>query len=113
LPILNASRIFSPLSSITCKVLHLLLRFLIHFELILIQGDRHGSSFSFLQADNQDFCWETCCYFDGFTLTHYLFVFSYSLQYYFSVLCACYFNDNVPWGGSISVKSAWRSGGFL
>jgi hypothetical protein len=24
----------------------------IHFELILVHGDRHGSSFSFLQADN-------------------------------------------------------------
>jgi hypothetical protein len=24
-----------------------------HFELILVQGDRHGSSFSFLQPDNQ------------------------------------------------------------
>jgi hypothetical protein len=26
-----------------------------HFELILIQGDRHGSSFSFLQVDNHLF----------------------------------------------------------
>jgi hypothetical protein len=25
---------------------------LIHFELILVQGNRHGSSFSFLQMDN-------------------------------------------------------------
>jgi hypothetical protein len=25
---------------------------LIHFELLLVQGDKHGSSFSFLQADN-------------------------------------------------------------
>jgi hypothetical protein len=26
--------------------------FLINFELLLVQGDRHGSSFSFLQKDN-------------------------------------------------------------
>jgi hypothetical protein len=34
------------------KVLGLILRSLIHFELILVQGDRYGSSFSFLQADS-------------------------------------------------------------
>jgi hypothetical protein len=29
----------------------------------------------------------------------------YSLQYSFSVLCVCCFNDNMPWGGSILVTS--------
>jgi hypothetical protein len=33
------------------KVSDLIVRSLIHFELILVQGDKHGSSFSFLQAD--------------------------------------------------------------
>jgi hypothetical protein len=37
---------------------------------------------------------------------------SYSLHYYFTVLCAC-FNDNMSWGGSILVKSVWCTGGFL
>jgi hypothetical protein len=30
----------------------LILRSLIHFDLILVQGDKHGSSFNFLQTDN-------------------------------------------------------------
>jgi hypothetical protein len=47
-----ASRIFPALSCTNCKVSGLILRFLIYFELILVQGDRHGSSFSFLQADS-------------------------------------------------------------
>jgi hypothetical protein len=34
------------------RVSGLILRSLIHFELILLQGDRYGSSFSFLQMDN-------------------------------------------------------------
>jgi hypothetical protein len=38
------------LSCTNCKVSGLILRSLIHFELILVQGDKHGSSFSFLQA---------------------------------------------------------------
>jgi hypothetical protein len=41
------------------------------------------------------FCWEVCCYFDGFTFLCYLFFFSYSLQYFFSVLHACCFKDNM------------------
>jgi hypothetical protein len=46
---------FSILPAVLCtsfKVSGLILRALIHFELTLVQGDRHGSSFSFLQADN-------------------------------------------------------------
>jgi hypothetical protein len=31
----------------------ILLRSLIHFDLTLVQGDKHGSGFSFLQANNQ------------------------------------------------------------
>jgi hypothetical protein len=46
-----ASRVFPALSRTNCKVSGLILRSLIHFELILVQGDRHGSSFSFLQVD--------------------------------------------------------------
>jgi hypothetical protein len=52
LPIPIASRIFPVLSYTNFRVSDLVLRSLIHFELILVQGDRHGSSFSFLQADN-------------------------------------------------------------
>jgi hypothetical protein len=60
LPILVVSRIFSALLCTNCKVLGLILRSLIHFELILVQGNRHGSSFSILQADSH------------FSLTHLL-----------------------------------------
>jgi hypothetical protein len=45
-------RVFPALSYTNLKVLGLILRSLIHFELILVQGERHGSSFSFLKADN-------------------------------------------------------------
>jgi hypothetical protein len=41
------------LSCIIFRVLGLILRFLIHFELIFVQGERYGSSFSFLHADTQ------------------------------------------------------------
>jgi hypothetical protein len=47
-----ASGLFPALSYTSFKVLGLILSSLIHFELILIQGDKHESSFSFLQADN-------------------------------------------------------------
>jgi hypothetical protein len=43
-----------PVSALSClgfKISGLILRSLIHFELILIQGDRHWSSFSFLEAN--------------------------------------------------------------
>jgi hypothetical protein len=43
----------------------------------------------------------------------YLFFLSYSLQYSFSILCACYFNDNKSWGSSILVKSVWCPGALL
>jgi hypothetical protein len=46
------SRVLSALSCTNFSVLGLILRSLIHFELILVQGDKHGSSFSFLQMDN-------------------------------------------------------------
>jgi hypothetical protein len=55
LPIPIVSRVFSALSCTNCKVLDLILRSLIHFELMLVQGDKQGSSFSFLQADNHFF----------------------------------------------------------
>jgi hypothetical protein len=52
LPIPITSRVFPALSCTNFIVSGLILRSLIHFELILAQGDRSGSSFSFLQADN-------------------------------------------------------------
>jgi hypothetical protein len=43
--------LFPALSCTNYKVLDLILRSFIHFELTLVQGDRHGSRFSFLQVD--------------------------------------------------------------
>jgi hypothetical protein len=48
LPIRTTSRVFPALSCTNFRVLGLILKSLIHFELILVHGDRHGSSFSFL-----------------------------------------------------------------
>jgi hypothetical protein len=45
-----ASSIFSALSCASFKVSGLILRSLIHFELILVQGYKHGSSFIFLHG---------------------------------------------------------------
>jgi hypothetical protein len=47
-----ASRIVPALFCTNFGVSGLILGSLIHFELILVQGDKHGSSFSFFQADN-------------------------------------------------------------
>jgi hypothetical protein len=52
-PIPISSRVFPAPSCTKFRILGLILRSLIHFELILVQGDRHGSSFSFLQTDNR------------------------------------------------------------
>jgi hypothetical protein len=51
LPMPITSRVFPTVSYTNFRFLGLILRFLIHFELILVQGDKHGSSFSFLQMD--------------------------------------------------------------
>jgi hypothetical protein len=48
-----ASSVFPALPCTSLKVSGLILRSLIHLELILIQDERHGSSFSLLQADIQ------------------------------------------------------------
>jgi hypothetical protein len=53
LPMPIASSVFPALSSNTFKVSGHILRSLINFELILVQGKKHGSSFSFPQADIQ------------------------------------------------------------
>jgi hypothetical protein len=45
------SSVFPGLSCTSFKLSGLILRSLIHFELILTQGKRHGSNFSFLHAD--------------------------------------------------------------
>jgi hypothetical protein len=52
LPIPISSRVLPAPSCTNFKVSGVILRSLIHFELILIQGDRHGSSFSFLKMYN-------------------------------------------------------------
>jgi hypothetical protein len=52
LPILITSRVFPAHSCTNFRVSGLILRSLIHFDLILVQGDKHGSSFSFMQTDN-------------------------------------------------------------
>jgi hypothetical protein len=52
LPIPISSRVFSAPSYTNFSILGLILRPLISFELILVQDDKHGSSFSFLQMDN-------------------------------------------------------------
>jgi hypothetical protein len=43
MPIPIVSRVFLGLLCTNCKILGLLLRSLVHFELILVQGDRHGA----------------------------------------------------------------------
>jgi hypothetical protein len=52
LPIPLVSRVFLALYCTKCKVSGLLLRSLIHLDLILAQDERQRSSFSFLQADS-------------------------------------------------------------
>jgi hypothetical protein len=52
LPLPISSRVFSAPSCSNFSVSCLIFRSLIHFELILVQGDRHGFSFSFWQAGN-------------------------------------------------------------
>jgi hypothetical protein len=47
-PIPIVSRVFPALFCTNFSVSCLVFRSLIYFELILVQGDRHGSSFSFL-----------------------------------------------------------------
>jgi hypothetical protein len=51
-PIPISSKVFPAPSCTNFRVSGLIFKSLIHFELILVQGDRHGSSFSFLQIDN-------------------------------------------------------------
>jgi hypothetical protein len=46
-----ASRVFPVLSCSSFKISGLILRSLMHFELILVQGDKHGPNFNFLQSD--------------------------------------------------------------
>jgi hypothetical protein len=52
LPIPSTSWVFPSPSCTNFRVFGLILRSLIHFELILVQGDRHGPSFSLLQMGN-------------------------------------------------------------
>jgi hypothetical protein len=52
LPIPITSRVFPALTRTNFRVWGLILKSLINFELILLQNDKHESSFRFLQADN-------------------------------------------------------------
>jgi hypothetical protein len=52
LPIPITSRVFLAFSCINLRVSDMVLRSLIHFELTLVQDDKHGSNFSFLWMDN-------------------------------------------------------------
>jgi hypothetical protein len=52
LPIPIGSRVFPAPSCSNFTVSGLVFKSLIHFELVLVQGDRHGSSFRFLQMSN-------------------------------------------------------------
>jgi hypothetical protein len=55
LPVIITSIAFPVLFCISFRVSSLILRSLVHFELILVQGDKHGSTFSILQTDNHFF----------------------------------------------------------
>jgi hypothetical protein len=55
LPMPIASSIFPALSCTSFRVSGHIFRSLVHFELILVQGERHGASISFLQAAIQFF----------------------------------------------------------
>jgi hypothetical protein len=65
------------------------------------------------------FSWEVYCYLDGFTFICYLFFLSYSLQYSFCVLCAC-FSDNMSWRvlfwsslfGVLEASCTWMDNSF-
>jgi hypothetical protein len=57
-----SSNVFPAYSCTSFKVSGLIIRSLIDFEVILVQGERHGSSFSFLHADTQ-FPSNICCLF--------------------------------------------------
>jgi hypothetical protein len=52
LPIPITSGVFPALSCTNFRISGMILRSLIHVELILVQGDSYGSSFRFLQADS-------------------------------------------------------------
>jgi hypothetical protein len=53
LPVPINSSVFPAISCSTLKVSGLILGTLLHFETILVSGEGHGSSFSFLCADIQ------------------------------------------------------------
>jgi hypothetical protein len=48
-----SSKVFPNLSCTNIRFCHLILRSLIHFELILVQEDKHGCIFCYLQTANQ------------------------------------------------------------
>jgi hypothetical protein len=55
LPMIICSSVFPTIACSWFKVSGLISRSLIHFELILVQSERHGSSFSLLHVDIQFF----------------------------------------------------------
>jgi hypothetical protein len=65
LPMHISSSVFHIFSFTSSEVSGIILRFLIHLELILAQGDRHWSSFRFLHTDIQfsrHICWRGCLF---------------------------------------------------
>jgi hypothetical protein len=61
-----SSSVFPALSYPSLKVSGLILRSLIHFELIFVQGERHGSTVSFLHTDiqfSQQHLWKRTSFF--------------------------------------------------
>jgi hypothetical protein len=64
-PISISFSIFLTTSWSCFKVSDLILRSLVHFELILVQGERQGSSFSLLHVNiqiSQQICWTGCLF---------------------------------------------------
>jgi hypothetical protein len=101
----NSSRVFLDLSCTNCKDLGLMLMSLIHFELILVQGDRHGSSFSFLQADNH-FSQQHLLKSKRSCVYSYLgpLFFTYSLKFLFPPLPAVVSSDRLTCSQSCSLS---------
>jgi hypothetical protein len=65
LPIPIVSRVFPALSCINFRILGLISRSLIHFELILVQDDRHGSVSVFygqITIFPSNICWRGCLF---------------------------------------------------
>jgi hypothetical protein len=99
LPIPVISRVFPAPSCTKLKICGLILRSLIHFELILVQGDRHGSSFSFLQTDNH---FSKPHLFKRLSFLHHMFLAPFSKMRWVQ-LCGFISGSSIlfPWSSSL------------